>query len=211
MLNEKARFRLYHCINCDSSINSKMDLYLTIHELDNIILCCDHPNINLANVTQTDIVWLESHGDGYWLQKFVKAFTYEPKIKAILDKTCKQTIRPLGKQPIERGDEILFHGWQDRPYFSKWSWQIRVKVSRVNKIQMFQDGILEGGLFFKWDQLDYMAIADGIKRLKGKGYGESMGILFNEMYGDELAEANATGKGKEMEVIQWEDFVKDGD
>ena len=206
----KARFKLWECANCGSSINCKKDLYLVaIHELDEIIVCCDHPNINLARATQTDIVWLESEGDGYWLQKFVKALTYEPKIKAVLGKRCKQTIRPLGDKPIFKGDEILFQGWEDRPYFSKWTWQIRVKVSKVNHIKMFQDGIMEGGIFFKWNQLDQLAIADGIKKIKGKGYGDSMGIIFNEIYGKELKETLA---GKEMEIIQWDDFewvVKD--
>ena len=64
----------------------------------------------------------------------VKAFTYEPKIKAVLSGVCTQTIRPLGKKIIEQGDTITFHGWEDRPYKSKWSWRLKALVSKVEYV-----------------------------------------------------------------------------
>lgn len=201
---DKARFNLWVCNNCNTSINTKKDLNLFPTNLDDVIVCCDRPELICAYVSRTDIVWLESEADGYVIRHHIKAFTYEPKIKGVLDGSIKQTIRPSGKVPVKRGDTIRFHGWEGRPYFSKWSWQIRVKVSRVNNIKMLHHGILEGGIFFRWESLNLVAEADGIEQKEGMNHGESMGVLFNKMYRKELNENEM--KGIDMQIIHWDEI-----
>ena len=72
----------------------------------------------------------------------VRAFTYQPKIRAVIDRECGQTIRPLREYvPIHKrikvGDIIMFHGWQDKPYRSKWSpWTLSAVVSDVEELRI---------------------------------------------------------------------------
>jgi hypothetical protein len=63
------------------------------------------------------------------MRKFVMAITYKPKIEAVRNGKCTQTIRMTDKFKV--GDSILLHGWSGKPYRSKWSWRKRVTISRV--------------------------------------------------------------------------------
>ena len=95
------------------------------------------------------------------MTKHVMAITYQPKIKPVLDGRCTQTIRAGRKASV--GDEILFHGWEGRPYRSKWSWRKRVTV-----IQEFSITVVDEGLwcleFHNWNSafVDMMAHDDFI-------------------------------------------------
>jgi hypothetical protein len=51
--------------------------------------------------------------------KKILPLTYEPKIAGVIDGTIRQTIRKGWKYKV--GDEIAFHGWEGKPYRSKWS------------------------------------------------------------------------------------------
>ena len=119
------------------------------------------------------------------MSKFVKAFTYEPKIEAVKSGAIRQTIRVDSK--VEIGDEILFHGWSGKPYRSKWSWRMRVKVNDSSfPVLIHSDGMtlpMEGtrGVFYEWKDLDWLADLDGIVSVDGLSTGESMGQLFNKM------------------------------
>jgi len=73
------------------------------------------------------------------MKKHVMAITYAPKIEPVLDERCTQTIRKGRKVSI--GDEILFHGWEGRPYRSKWSWRKRVVVTLAENILVSKHGI----------------------------------------------------------------------
>jgi len=73
------------------------------------------------------------------MRKHVMGMTYQPKIEPVLDGRCTQTIRKGRKVSV--GDEILFHGWEGRPYRSKWSWRKRVTVTTVINIIVHEDGI----------------------------------------------------------------------
>lgn len=127
--------------------------------------------------------------------KHIKAFTYEPKIEAVRNGTCRQTIRPLGKRPAESGDIILFHGWEGRPYRSRWSWRLDVHTNYVETVLISPKGIsfintiFGGNTFREWKQLDALAKYDGIES------GKEMGKLFNKMY-------DLRG-GKEFQIIRW--------
>ena len=59
------------------------------------------------------------------MRKWNLSLTYEPKIQPVIDGTCTQTIRTVGKAGRKSvGDLISFHGWQGRPYRSSWSWRM---------------------------------------------------------------------------------------
>ena len=116
------------------------------------------------------------------MSKFVRAFTYAPKIEGVKDGTITQTIRPGMK--LRKGDEILFHGWSDKPYRSPWNWRRRVTVTEVRIILIFSDGFVveNASLIVPWKGLDDIAILDGIEPIDDHSPGESMGALFNKMY-----------------------------
>lgn len=200
----REKFNVYICHNCGANITIKKNLshiYKLKIALDELSPCCSDPDTCDSGINKTNTIFMESMGDGYEVRRYVKSFTYEPKIKPVLDGLITQTIRPLGKQPIEKGDHILFHGWEDRPYHSAWSWRLSIFVNHVEQIDMFTDGIFfkEGGIFFKWNDLDLIARKDGIAKIGSHGYGESMGMLFNEMYAKDMERE----EGKAMEIIQW--------
>ena len=102
------------------------------------------------------------------MAKYVKSFTYEPKIADVLSGKVTQTIRQINIQPadifrtvpeallqmtdasrlkykklkiVKPGDEILFHNWTGKPYRSPWGWRLRVKVSDGIPIKVYQEGI----------------------------------------------------------------------
>lgn len=125
--------------------------------------------------------------------KHIKAFTYAPKIPAVLDGRCRQTIRPEGKRPVAVGDTILFHGWQDRPYRSPWSWRKEVEVINVIPARVLSAGMLFNGASWHWDELDWLAERDGIDPPTGI----ELGRLFNSMYS--LNPVN----WKHFQIIRW--------
>ena len=73
------------------------------------------------------------------MKKHVMALTYEPKIEPVRSGECRQTIRKGRRFSV--GDSILIHGWEDRPYRSKWSWGIRVGVQKIRNISIDERGI----------------------------------------------------------------------
>ena len=54
-------------------------------------------------------------------RKWWLALTYSPKVEAVRDGRCTQTIR-AGWQKQE-GDQVAFHGWEGVPRHSRWSWR----------------------------------------------------------------------------------------
>jgi hypothetical protein len=55
------------------------------------------------------------------MRKHVLPLTYPPKIPAVLKGECTQSIRE--GQRFSIGDLIMFHGWEGKPYRSKWSFR----------------------------------------------------------------------------------------
>ena len=124
-----------------------------------------------------------------------RSFTYEPKIKAVQTGKCTQTIRP--KHTVKVGDKIQFHGWEGRPYWSRWSWRMKVVVTDVIYIMAFKDGVEFSSSpteRLPWDNpyITRVAKMDGIDPPTGKAMGE----LFNSKY--DLTE------GIPMQIIRWD-------
>lgn len=107
------------------------------------------------------------------MSKHIKAFTYEPKIPDVICGNCVQTIRPEGKNPVEVGDIIIFHGWEGKPYRSKWSWRLEVTINYVNRCWIDDEGISCWwmGVFHKswWESktVDKLAKLDGFSPAEG--------------------------------------------
>ena len=133
------------------------------------------------------------------MRKWCKAFTYKPKIDAVLKGECTQTIRP--SHNVMPGDEILFHGWEGKSYYSKWSWRMRIVVTTVRYIDVYQWGIVtfcgnnvvQQQNKHQWRDLDWLANDDGIVPPKGI----EMGSLFNKYH--KLSKAIP----KPMQIIRW--------
>jgi hypothetical protein len=73
------------------------------------------------------------------MRKFVKSFTYKPKIEDVFSGVCGRTTRLIEKngvavtEPPEIGDEILFHEWSGTPYYSPWGRRLRVVIVAVER------------------------------------------------------------------------------
>lgn len=125
--------------------------------------------------------------------------TYAPKIPGVVGGDIRQTIRVNLKDPLEVGDMIAFHGWQDRPYRSPWSFRTEwFKLKQVNNILLFPYGIISGGLFYTWDSCfcELLATLDGIKPNPGEYPGRALGRVLNEYH--KIPDA-----GVKAQVLRW--------
>ena len=142
------------------------------------------------------------------VRKYVKAFTYEPKIKAVRDGSITQTIRPDPKGSyVQVGDEILFHGWSGKPYRSPWSWRLRVKVTEIMNLYIYRD------MFFireapdwprRWDSplANELAQLDGIKPPTGEALRDVLAGM--DKYGLDEYETRKD-RSHAYQVIRWRD------
>ena len=123
--------------------------------------------------------------------KHIKAMTYKPKIPGMREGTIRQTIR-IGSK-VFMGDTILFHGWEGRPYVTKWSWRMTVIVANVIDIRAYETGFIMYGHYNSWDS----HIADIIAECDGVSSGEELGKLLTKMH--QLGNV----QGKMMQIIKW--------
>ena len=70
-------------------------------------------------------------------------FTYEPKIPAVLDGRCSQSIRAGSKFNV--GDSILMYSWKGTPYSKGASWTNRMSVEVIQVIPII---VSEAGVKF---------------------------------------------------------------
>lgn len=130
----------------------------------------------------------------------VKALTYAPKIAAVLQGECCQTIREINpnadpSKHVHVGDTIIFHGWEGRPYRSSWSkWRLTVDVTTVEELRADRpDGfaIRRPGAVFtgkwsgmladhlaRWDHID-PPTGHGLRRVLERLNGPMDGRVFN--------------------------------
>ena len=129
------------------------------------------------------------------MTKHQRAFTYEPKIPAVRDGRCTQTIRPKGKRPIVPGDIILFHGWEGRPYRSPWSWRMeRATVKEVIPLKVYPEGfVLNGSIYRPWKSKEGDELAE--RDFIDPPTGEELGKVLTGMH--------KGLDGQEFQVIRW--------
>ena len=135
---------------------------------------------------------------GEHMSRHVLSMTYAPKIDAVQDGRCTQTIRTMRKKEIKVGDSILFHGWTDptKPYRSKWNGQMRVTVTGVTYCFASIGGVkFENNNIIPWDDIiiDIIAMNDFIDPPTGPALRD---VLF------ELN--NAPSAPMKYQIIQWE-------
>jgi len=121
--------------------------------------------------------------------------TYAPKIPAVLDGRCTQTIRAGRK--FEIGDLVSFHGWEGKPYRSKWSFRTPYfTIELVENIQIFAGGIYSLWLdvFSPWDSpaIDAIAFLDGTDPPTGS----ELGRVLTRMH-------KFPDKGLPAQIIRW--------
>ncbi len=131
------------------------------------------------------------------MRKHVIPLTYAPKIQPVLSGRCTQTIRAGRKFKV--GDLVSFHGWEGRPYHSKWSFRTPYwTVLSPAPIIIFQDGIETDPPFpdfieeYKWNELDLIAAADFIDPPTGEELGRVL-----------LAMHKIPDGGLPAQVIRW--------
>jgi len=134
------------------------------------------------------------------MKKWNLPLTYAPKIPKVLDGTCTQTIR-IGRK-FSIGDLVSFHGWEGKPYRSKWSfrtpyWEL-IWVGDITayptEFVYFPPGPSYWGQKYLWNSLmgDRIAYRDGIEPTMG----DELGRLLNSMH-------KIDKFGKEMQIIRW--------
>jgi hypothetical protein len=98
--------------------------------------------------------------------------TYEPKIPGVIDGTIQQTIR-VGRK-FRVGDLVSFHGWEGRPYRSKWSFRTPYfTLTMARAIRIVPGGIVVPPRplheeYYAWRALDDLAARDGIEPPTGE-------------------------------------------
>lgn len=129
------------------------------------------------------------------MAKHVLSMTYAPKINAVQDGRCTQTIRRRGT--IKAGDSIMFHGWSGKAYRSKWNDKMRVTVTEVIHCLASTEGLkFENTKTIPWDDIiiDIIAQRDFIDPPTGLAL---RGVLF-ELNG------GAPSTPVECQIIRWE-------
>ena len=127
-------------------------------------------------------------------KKYYRSITYEPKIPAVRDGRCTQSIRIETNHKV--GDIIVWHGWEGKPYRSKWSWRLETELIEEISILIMEYGIVRYKLgmlprFFVWEDLDYLAKLDFIDPPTGL---ELKRVLF---------EKNKNIVGKSGQILRW--------
>jgi hypothetical protein len=96
------------------------------------------------------------------MRKWNIPLTYAPKIAGVLDGTIRQTIRVGRKFSV--GDQVSFHGWEGKPYRSRWSFRTPyAPLKAVIPITIRPGGIAAPREFRAWSLLDEIARLDGIE------------------------------------------------
>mgnify|MGYP006980733105 FL=1 len=117
--------------------------------------------------------------------------TYGPKIAGVCDGTIRQTIRVGTKFHI--GDLVSFHGWEDRPYRSTWSFRTPyAALKAVIPITIYPGGIEAPGEIRSWSLLDEIARLDGIEPPTG----EALCRVLSGMH-------TIPDEGIEAQVVRW--------
>ena len=114
------------------------------------------------------------------MKKHVMAMVYTPKIEAVQEGRCTQTIRTIKNTPVEVGDSILFHGWSGKAYRSEWNGKIRVTVKEVLHCIVTEHWVkIEGNETVPWNHpsIDELARRDFIEKPTGMSLRNVLFIL----------------------------------
>ena len=93
------------------------------------------------------------------MAKYNLPLTYKPKIDAVISGACRQTIRAGEKFKV--GDLVSFHGWEGKPYRSKWSFRTPYfDLKTVINVDFNKKyGAYINGTWYEWDDPEIIGIA----------------------------------------------------
>lgn len=134
----------------------------------------------------------------YFPKKHILSLTYKPKIPKVLNGELTQTVRPYNlSKPKNKGDLIMFHGWTEKPYQSKWSF----RTPYWTIISSFPIHFIGNGKLRKADKQDYFHDVSNTSKnhiavLDGFSDFNAMETWFLETYDKKLYEMI-------FEVIRW--------
>ena len=114
------------------------------------------------------------------MKKYVMSMTYPPKIEAVQEGRCTQTIRTIKNRPVQVGDSILFHGWSGKAYRSEWNGKMRVTVKEVLHCIVTDHWVkVEGNEDVPWNHpsIDELARRDFIEKPTGMSLRNVLFIL----------------------------------
>lgn len=131
--------------------------------------------------------------------------TYEPKIWGVIDGTITQTIRAGRKFAV--GDLVAFHGWEGKPYRSKWAHRTGYfRLNWAGNYILSVDGLTpvrpngQLGTLFEWHNLDELAYEDGIEPPTGAALKKVLLGMHPLKEGETL----------EAQIIRWDYFSCEG-
>ncbi|MDD5076263.1 MAG: hypothetical protein PHS18_04165 [Sphaerochaetaceae bacterium] len=131
------------------------------------------------------------------MRKWNLPLTYAPKITGVLDGSIRQPIRAGRKFSV--GDLVSFHGWEGKPYRSKWSFRTPyAPLAVAQDIIIYSGGIafldLNGDimLYDGWRKLNRIAELDGISPPTGQA-----------LWGVLTAMHRIPDGGIEAQIIRW--------
>ena len=131
-------------------------------------------------------------------RKWNLPLTYRPKIARVASGEIRQTIRPGLRYRV--GDQVSFHGWEGRPYRSRWVNRTGYfKLSSVTDVRVFPHGITRWELKGQWIPVPWSAPSvDLLARLDGidPPTGQELGWLFTTMY-------DLPDDGMDFQVLRW--------
>lgn len=131
---------------------------------------------------------------GIFVKKHNLSLTYIPKINAVLSGKCRQTTRVGHKFTV--GDLISFHGWENKPYRSKWSFRTPyMELIQVIDGMLYPWGfVISPNTEHRWEhwEMDSFALWDGIDPPTGIELGRVLTSL-NKI----------PDEGVEMQIIRW--------
>lgn len=121
--------------------------------------------------------------------------TYAPKIPGVINGTIWQTIRVGRKFSV--GDLVSFHGWEGKPYRSRWSFRTpHYRLIIAHPIVIRPGGIESlvgsGTEYRAWSMLDDLALLDGIDPPTG----EALCMVLRGMH-------KIPAEGIEAQILRW--------
>lgn len=139
----------------------------------------------------------------------IMSLTYAPKIEAVKSGQINQTIR-LVRSDVDKkkGDKLILHTWEGKPYRSKWGWRFETRLNNVFRIKKINgiwyssieptNEILFNNIGPWCSQLDgfidHLGLLDGIEPATKEGV-ESTLMKLNGL---------SSLEGLEFEVIRWD-------
>jgi hypothetical protein len=132
-------------------------------------------------------------------RKWCLPLTYPPKIQAVREGRCNQTIRAGWSKQV--GDQVAFHGWAGTPRHSLWSWRAGYwPLVEVIDLLIIPSGIIyqdprHGPIWYAWIHplLEELAQRDFVDPPTGK---ELRRILLGMHKVDKL-------NGSPFQILRW--------